>query len=178
MMEGRALALHYYRAILRAAREMPSKLRRGEQAGRPRCTDRLWHKEAFILEQCWRHLAEATHVCSCRATALLPDHVRKKARLEFEAARSETDPKKVQFALDYAALQLETIRIQVGRKEGAQNTTHHLAASRQAERAAWGDACAGRLPVGGGLCCLMDGGQAASLSRLANDPLYHNRHEI
>jgi hypothetical protein len=32
------LALHYYRAILRAARTMPSKLRRGE------LTDTLWRR--------------------------------------------------------------------------------------------------------------------------------------
>jgi hypothetical protein len=39
--------------------------------------------------------------------------VSKKARLEFEASRGETDPKKIQFCFDYAGLQLETIKIQV-----------------------------------------------------------------
>lgn len=57
--------------------------------------------------------------------------VRDKLRDEYEAARHETDPTKVAFALDYAALQLDTIRI-----------------------------------------------QAASLTKLNCDPLYHNKREI
>lgn len=57
--------------------------------------------------------------------------VRDKLREEFEAARYETDPSKVAFALEYAALQLDTVRI-----------------------------------------------QAASLSKLVCDPMYHNKREI
>ena len=57
--------------------------------------------------------------------------VRDKLRDEYEAARHETDASKVAFALDYATLQLDTIKI-----------------------------------------------QAASLTKLNCDPLYHNKREI
>jgi len=64
-------------------------------------------------------------------TARRQQFVRGKLRDEYEAARQETDATKISFALDYAALQLDTIKI-----------------------------------------------QAASLTKLNCDPLYHNKREI
>lgn len=45
-------------------------------------------------------------------TARRQRFVRDKLRDEYEAARHEIDASKVAFALDYATLQLETIKIQ------------------------------------------------------------------
>ena len=61
-------ALSLYRAILRAARALPTR-----------------NRKVFVL---------------------------KKARAEFAAARTETDPARLAFLLDYAAVSLDNIRAQ------------------------------------------------------------------